>query len=205
MSGRTKTGTRIGALALAASLVLSLAACSNDPLTSQYRAGDNKGYIAGDFATYEYTDADRPAAVKYSGTLDTGKKVTNADYAGKVTVVNFWYAACAPCRQEAAQLEKAYQSFEGQDVAFLGVNTYDQPETAQAFAKAHDVTYPSIIDVNGGKSATLAFGKVGVPLSATPTTIVLGKDGRPTARIIGELQSATILESLIRTALGDKS
>jgi peroxiredoxin len=192
----------VAAIALAGALVAGLAACSEDPLAAQYRAGDNKGYIAGDLKVTEFDSSNQPKAVAFDGVLDSGEKVSSSDYGGKVTVVNFWYAGCAPCRQEAAQLEKAYQSFSGQDVAFLGVNTYDQAATSRSFAKAHDVTYPSVIDADD-KTVTAAFAGI-VPLGATPSTVVIGKDGRPTARIIGELPSASILTTLIQDALDGK-
>ncbi|UUT34810.1 TlpA family protein disulfide reductase [Microbacterium elymi] len=194
------------AASVAAAVILAagLTACTggNDDLAAQYRAGTDKGYIAGDFRVKEYGQNDRPAAIAFAGTLEDGKKVSAADYAGTVTVVNFWYSSCAPCRQEAPLLEKAAQQFEGRDVAFLGVNTYDQAATAASFAKEFGVTYPSVIDVDT-KSVTASFADV-VPLSATPSTVVLGKDGRPTARIIGALPDASILTSLITTALDEK-
>lgn len=195
------------AAAAAAALVLAagLTACTGtgDDLAAQYRSGDDKGYISGDGAVKEYSGADRPAAIHFSGTLDDGSKVSSDDYAGKVTVINFWYAECAPCRQEAPILEKALQKSAGEDVAFLGVNTYNQAATARSFAKEFDVTYPSVIDVDT-KSVTAAFAGI-VPLSATPSTVVLGPDGRPTARIVGAVPDASILTALIKTALGEKS
>jgi peroxiredoxin len=198
-----KNLVRAASALVAVALAGSLAACSNDSLANQYRSGDNKGYIAGDFAVKEYTPANRPAAVAFSGTLADGKKVSAADYKGKVTVVNFWYANCAPCRQEAGQLEKSYKEFAGQPVEFLGVNTYDQAATADAFAVAHKVSYPSIIDADT-KTATAAFAGI-VPLSSTPSTVVLDKQGRPAARIIGELPDASILSTLIQDALDGTS
>lgn len=200
-----RRASKIAASVLAAVvLVGGLTACSgaNDGLVAQYKAGDDKGYIAGDFAVKEYGTNDRPEVVTFSGTLDDGAAVSSAQYAGKVTVVNFWYAECAPCRQEAPILEKTYQEFAGQPVAFLGVNTYNQAATSRSFATEFDITYPSVIDVDT-KSVTAAFAGI-VPLSATPSTVVIGKDGRPTARIIGALPDASILASLVRTALGEK-
>ncbi len=186
-------------------LAAGLTACTggNDDLANQYRAGDSKGYIAGDSTVHEYKAGDQPPAISYSGTLDDGKTVSNKTYSGKVTVVNFWWAQCAPCRAEAPVLKKVDAQFAGQDVAFLGVNVYDQAATAQSFAKEFGITYPSIMDVDT-KSVTAAFASI-VPLSATPSTVILGKDGRPTARIIGPIPDESIFASLIKTALGEAS
>ena len=49
----------------------------------------------------EFAAADRKAAVDIQGTLFNGTAVTPKDFLGKVTVLNFWFAACAPCRVEA--------------------------------------------------------------------------------------------------------
>ncbi|WP_417561674.1 TlpA family protein disulfide reductase [Microbacterium sp.] len=199
----SKKARGVASIAAALMLVAGLTACSDasGDLAEQYRNGDGKGYIAADFAVHEYKPGEQPPAIAYSGTLDDGKDVSNKTYSGKVTVVNFWWAACAPCRQEAPILEKTAQQFAGQDVAFLGVNTYDQAGTAQSFAKEFGITYPSIMDVDT-KSVTAAFADV-VPLSATPSTVVLDKDGRPTARIVGAIPDASILGALIKTALGE--
>lgn len=194
---------RAASVALAVLLAGGLAACSTDSLVKQYQAGDNKGYVAGDFAVKEIAPADRGAPVVFRGTLDNGDEVSSRDYAGKVLVVNFWYAACGPCRLEAKQLETAYQAYAGKNVAFLGVNTYDQAPTAQAFAKTYHVTYPSVIDVDGG-SVTLAFAEA-KPLDATPVTVVLDREGRVAARIIGALPQSSILTTLIDDALSGRS
>ena len=58
-----------------------------------------------------------------------------------------------------------------------------------------------MIDVNDGK-VKLAFAQV-TPIQATPTTLVVDKEGRVAARIIGQLQSASILSTLVRDALGE--
>ncbi|WP_029144721.1 TlpA family protein disulfide reductase [Microbacterium luticocti] len=202
-TGRTRWAKAAASVVAALMLAAGLTACSGagDDLAAQYREGSDKGYIAGDFAVKEYHGDDRPAAVRFAGTLDDGTAVSNKTYAGKVTVVNFWYAECAPCRQEAPVLEKVYAQYQGQDVAFLGVNTYNQAATAQSFAKEFGITYPSVIDVDT-KSVTAAFAGI-VPLSSTPSTVVLGADGRPTARIIGALPDASILASLVKTALDE--
>lgn len=182
-------------------LVSGLAACSNDPLAEQYRAGDSKGFIAGDSRVVEIAEADRGEPVVFTGATETGETVASADYAGGVLVVNFWYAACGPCRAEAPELEAASASFDGQDVAFLGVNTSDSPDAAAAFAENYGVTYPSLIAAEDG-AIKLAFAER-TPINATPTTLVIDKEGRVAARIIGQLLDASILETLVRETLDE--
>ncbi|HEX5728898.1 TlpA disulfide reductase family protein [Microbacterium sp.] len=192
---------RAAAVALAGVLVFSLAACANDPLAEQYRAGDNKGYIAGDFRVVEIPADERGEPVEFAASTESGTDVSSADYAGDVLVVNFWYAACGPCRAEAADLEKAHAEFAGEDVAFLGINTIDSAEAAAAFAETYGVTYPSAI-ASETPAIKLAFAEK-TPIQATPTTLVLDAEGRVAARIIGQLPDASILTALVRDSLAE--
>ena len=186
--------------ALALGLATTLAACANDPLAEQYRSGDNKGFIAADgFEVVEIPVDQRGEPVLFEGTTESGDEVSSADYKGDVLVVNFWYAACGPCRAEAADLEKAYSAFEGEDVAFLGINTADAPEAAAAFAETYGVSYPSVMAAEDG-AVKLAFAER-TPINATPTTLVLDSEGRVAARIIGQLEDDSVLKTLVRDAL----
>jgi peroxiredoxin len=185
-------------------LVAGLTACGNDPLAEQYRAGDHKGFIAADgFQTAETDPSDRGDPVSFTGTTDHGEQVSSADYTGSVLVVNFWYAACGPCRAEAEHLEAAYTSFSGQDVAFLGINTSDSAASSIAFAEKFGVTYPSALAAQDAE-LKLAFA-ADTPLNATPTTLVLDKQGRVAARVIGPVsaESVSSFETIIRDILAE--
>lgn len=200
---RPRFAKRAAAVLLAGAVVLSLAACSNDPLAEQYRAGDNKGYIAGDRSIVEIPVDQRGEPVEFAATTETGDGVASEDYLGDVLVVNFWYAACGPCRAEAEDLEEAYTSFAGEDVAFLGINTIDSAEAATAFAETYGITYPSVI-ASETPAIKLAFAEK-TPIQATPTTLVLDAEGRVAARIIGQLPDPSILKTLVRDALAESS
>jgi thiol-disulfide isomerase/thioredoxin len=189
------------AAASALALAFTLAACTPDPLAEQYRAGDNKGYIAGDGRVVEIPADQRGEAIAWAGVDENGQHRSSEAIAGDVTVVNFWYAQCGPCRVEAADLEAVWQEYEGEGVSFIGVNTYDQADTAIAFAETYGVTYPSIIDVNDG-AVKFAFAGA-TPIQATPTTLVLDKQGRVAARIIGPIQGPSILSTLVGDALAE--
>lgn len=193
---------RGAALAVAAGLVLGLAACANDPLAEQYRAGDNKGFISGDGSVQEIAQDQRGEPVSFAATTENGDPVASADYAGEVLVVNFWYAACGPCRAEAEDLEAVYQEFVGQGVDFLGVNTLDSPAAASAFAETYGVTYPSAIAAET-PAIKLAFAER-TPIQATPTTLILDAQGRVAARIIGPVDRS-ILRTLVQDTLAEQS
>ncbi|MBO9627339.1 MAG: TlpA family protein disulfide reductase [Microbacterium sp.] len=204
-SGRSRTRLRRGAVgaALAAVFVVGLTACAPDAVSDSFLSGDNTGYVAADGAVVEIPVADRGEPVSFGGVTESGEKFDSADIAGQVAVVNFWYAGCAPCRVEAGALEEVWQKFDGQGVSFIGVNTRDQADTAKAFSDEYGVTYPSLIDVDTAE-AKLAFAAA-VPIQATPTTLVLDKQGRVAARIIGPIDSPSILSTLVKDALAEDS
>ncbi|TFD52763.1 TlpA family protein disulfide reductase [Cryobacterium frigoriphilum] len=182
---------------------LMLTGCSSDPLAEQYREGSNKGYIAGDGSITEIAVAERGDPVEFAGLTETGDPVASADYLGEVTVVNFWYASCAPCRAEADELQSLNAQFEGNGASFLGVNVRDQAPNALAFSETYSITYPSVLDVDDG-AMQLAFSG-SIPPNAVPTTLVLDAEGRVAARILGAIPEASILETLITDTIAEGS
>lgn len=190
----------VGAAALA--MVLTLAGCANDKLASEYTSADNKNYIAGDGSVTEIAAKDREKPVSYEGKDEEGKNITSADLLGDVVVLNFWYAGCAPCRAEAPDLQALNEKYDGKGASFVGVNVYDQAETALAFNKTYGVTYPSILDINDG-AVKLAFTGQVRP-NAVPTTLVIDKEGRVAARILGKISDRSILDTLIRDTIAEK-
>jgi thiol-disulfide isomerase/thioredoxin len=177
-----------------------LTACGNsDELSQQARAGDNKNYIAGDGSVTEYSAADRKPPIVLKGKLYDGTVVDSADWRGSVTVLNFWYAACAPCRLEAPRLEALSEGNKDKGVRFYGVNVRDEEATAVAFERTFGVTYPSMQDKDGG--ILLAMAQY-VPPQAVPSTLVIDKQGRVASRILG-LADESILRSLISSAVAE--
>ena len=182
---------------------LFLTGCSTDPLAEQYREGSSKGFIAGDGSWTEIPAAERGNPVSWSGVDENGAALSSEDYAGKVVVVNFWYASCAPCRAEAPALQKLNEEFAGTDAHWVGVNVRDQSANATAFNKSFGITYPSVMDVDNG-SMQLAFSG-SIPPNAVPTTLVLDRSGRVAARILGAVSAPSILETLVRDAIAEDS
>ena len=182
------------AMAVAGSLALGLGACSaNDPLASQFKAGDNKNYIAGDGSVTEYPVANRGKSVTWSGPTETGGILSSSQLTGVPVVMNYWYAGCAPCRAEAPELLEISKQFP--KVQFVGVNVRDSAATAAAFNRNFKLTWSSIIDSQTG-SVALAFTGIVTP-AAVPTTLVIDKKGRVSARVLGRIEAST-LKALIK-------
>ncbi len=189
------------AVALAVSSIFTLTACTaNDPLAEQYKAGDNKNYIAGDGTVLEFAEANRGVAIEWAGKTTTGGILKSSQLAGVVVVMNFWYAGCAPCRAEAPDLVALNKEFTGQKVQFVGVNVRDSAATANAFERKFNIVWPSIVDSATG-SVLLSFTGVVTP-QAVPTTLVIDGKGRVTARVLGKIEKGT-LKALIKTAVSE--
>lgn len=190
---------RIGLSAIAtATALLTLTGCAvgtGDALTQVRPSYSTVGPVS------EIAQKDRAEPVVFSGTLENGDTASSADWVGKVVVVNFWYAGCAPCRAEAPDLAALDTEFRDQGVMFVGVNVRDQAGTAQSFASTFNIAYPSFLDVNDG-SIQLAFSGTIAP-NAVPTTVVLDREGRVASRIVGRLASRSILETLLRDTLAE--
>ena len=184
-----------------AAIALGLAACTaEDPLAKGVNPGASSNYPAGNSTVTEYAMSDRSAPVAFTGRLFDGTAVNADIFHGKVTVLNFWYAGCPPCRMEAPSLQALHTEFEAQSVQFYGVNIQDEKAAADAFDRAFGLTYPSLQDQDGG--VVLALTKY-VPPTSVPTTLVLDKQGRVSARILSAIDKGT-LKSLIQSALAEK-
>lgn len=190
------------ALTLGAALILSGCASEGSGLAEQWSQGGDKGYVAGDGSTTSFAAADRGDAVEFSGVTEHGGSFGSDDTLGSVTVINFWYAGCAPCRAEAPQLVEVYEEFQADDVQFVGVNTRDQEAQAVQFAEEFGVDYPSIMDSIGNREAQRAFAGQ-VPLNAVPTTLVLDREGRVAHRIVGQLAATSQLRTLVQETLDE--
>lgn len=191
-----------GALALA----LVTGACTEDPnsVAGQAKAGDGKGYVAGDGSVEQLPVAQRADPVTLAGTTVDGRPWSTVnDAAGKVVVINVWGSWCPPCVEETPQLQRVWESYStaGKPVAFIGVNIKEGAATASAFLRANGVTYPSLSDGESGGQPMLALqGKA----SATPSTLVLDRKGRIAARVLGATTAAT-LTALVDDVLAEQT
>jgi peroxiredoxin len=121
-----------------------------------------------------YPAGHRPAAPDFTATSLTGAPINFASYRGKIVVLNVWGSWCAPCVSEGQTLKYLDEEYGPQGIAFLGDDLQDSPKNALAFLRSDGITYPSVNDATGAVEERLA---IAVPISATPTTLVIDKTG----------------------------
>ena len=176
---------------------VALGACDSGAIGNSGPGSNGQSFVPGSPGTTVYGGKSGPAAPRVTGTLLSGGKFTLGQDHGHVVVLNFWGSWCTPCRAEAPFLSRLAQRFTPSGVRFLGVDIRDSPATAEAFQRDFHISYPSLNDP--GDEIALAFRDT-VPPAGIPTTLVLGRDGRIAARVIGEV-SYPGLRGLISQAL----
>ena len=104
--------------------------------------------------------------------------LTNATFAGAVTLVNVWASWCVPCADEVPFLEKLAKD---KRIQLVGINYKDAPDNARRFLNRYGNPFvASGADVSGRTS--IDWGVYGVP-----ETYVIGRDGNIAYKLIGPI------------------
>ena len=129
---------------------------------------------------------------RFDGGTLTGGSGSLADYIGRPTVVNFFASWCVPCIKEMPAFEAVHQDI-GDRVAFVGVNTTEQPESGTRIIQQTGVTYDILRDPDG------ILGRR-IDLLNMPATLFVDANGTIVRVHTGELSQAE-LEQIIRDDL----
>jgi thiol-disulfide isomerase/thioredoxin len=113
-------------------------------------------------------------------TAADGAETTLAASNGRVRLVNFWATWCAPCREEMPALAALAAARGGDDFAVMPVATgRNTPEAIARFMEEANVSaLGTALDPKGKLAAAMQ-----VP--GLPVTVILDRDGREIARMMG--------------------
>lgn len=160
----------------------------------------SSGRSTGESVIQQFPVSERESVDDFAGELLNGSKFESSALDGQVAVYNVWGSWCAPCRQEAPALVRTARETAGR-VRFVGINVRDSEGAARAFERRQRVPYESLRSEDSDE-ALLAFGSaLGV---AVPTTVVVDRDGRIAARIVGPTTYVTLRE-LVEAVLAERS
>ncbi|GAA4362961.1 TlpA disulfide reductase family protein [Nocardioides caricicola] len=145
---------------------------------------------SGEGVIQQWDADDRVSVEDFEGELLDGSRFEFDQVAGTVAVFNVWGSWCGPCRVEAPALRQAAREYRAQGVTFVGLNVRDNDAAAIAFERKFQIPYSSIRSDDSGDAA-LAFGGQ-LTTNAVPATVVVDREGRLAARILGVVSAATL-------------
>jgi cytochrome c biogenesis protein CcmG/thiol:disulfide interchange protein DsbE len=127
-----------------------------------------------------------------------GRQVSLSDYRGQVVLVNIWATWCPPCVRETPRLVKVYETYNSQGFVILGVNTtyQDKRDAVAMFAAEQGVSYPLLLDTDGGVGTTLGARLL-------PTSYLIDRDGKIVVTKVGEVDEAQLREQVAALLRGE--
>jgi len=135
--------------------------------------------IAGALA---YALMDKPGAPAATFITLEGKPIVLDELRGKVVLVNFWATSCPGCVKEMPDMVEVYREYKDRGFEIIAVAmSYDPSNYVKSFVQTRQLPFPVALDVDGAHAR--AFGNV----QLTPTTFIIGKDGRILEQKLGEI------------------
>lgn len=120
-----------------------------------------------------------------------------SDHKGKVLLVNFWAVWCAPCRAEMPSLDRLQAEMGSADFEVLTIATgrNPPPKIARFLEEVGANNLPLHTDAQ--QKLARALGIAGLPV-----TVLIDREGREAARLIGEAawdapEAKAVIEALL--------
>jgi cytochrome c biogenesis protein CcmG/thiol:disulfide interchange protein DsbE len=144
----------------------------------------------------ENTAFDNQNAPEFTLVDTKGKKISLADYQGKIVIIDFWATWCPPCRRgipDLIEIQKEYKN----KVAVIGISLdTDTKKDVVPFMKNMGINYPVVY---ANAQVVQDYGNI----EAIPTSFVINKEGKIVNQHIGLTPKETYINEINK--LLDKS
>jgi peroxiredoxin/outer membrane lipoprotein-sorting protein len=108
----------------------------------------------------------------------------------KATLVNFWYVACPPCREEFRLFQKLYTDLAAEGFAVVAINNVDDAAEIKSYAVKSGLTFPIVI---GDRKTPGVLGSYHI--ESYPSSYLLDSEGKIVYRSVG-VNEAGLLQAL---------
>jgi peroxiredoxin len=128
-----------------------------------------------------------------------GEEVSLAAYKGRVVFLNFWATWCTPCKIEMPSMEALYQEFKDEGLEILAISSdLEGEKVVRPFVEEMGLTYPILLDPDFRVDDKYLVRSV-------PTTILVGRDGVITHKLIGARdwsvpEARALIEKLLKAS-----
>jgi cytochrome c biogenesis protein CcmG, thiol:disulfide interchange protein DsbE len=117
-------------------------------------------------------------APKFSITTESGQKISNKEFGGKLLVVNFWATWCPPCVEEMPSLNEFARTMQPAGVVVLGISVDRSEKAYRDFLARNQLAFQVARDPEETISSTYGTFK-------WPETYVIDREGKVVQKYIG--------------------
>ncbi|MBC8166193.1 MAG: TlpA family protein disulfide reductase, partial [Bryobacteraceae bacterium] len=117
-------------------------------------------------------------APKFSVTTESGQKITQTEFGGKLLVLNFWATWCPPCVEEMPSLQEFARSTASSGVVVLGVSIDRNERAYKNFLQQNRLAFAVARDPEENISSSYGTFK-------WPETYVIDRTGKVLQKHIG--------------------
>src|SRR5271157_1669886 len=137
----------------------------------------------GYYLNRRWTPKGRPAgsagaAPEFTLTDLEGRKLSLADYKGKVVLLDFWATWCGPCRTEIPHFVEMQNKYGPQGFQVIGISMDDDVKPVREYYQQHRLNYP--VAVGDDKLADRFGGTLGLPVN-----VIIDRQGRISSKHLG--------------------
>ena len=118
------------------------------------------------------------------------------EWDGKVILINFWATWCPPCKKEIPAFIALQQEYQDQGFQIIGI-AIDEEDAVKDYADTMGINYPIMAAELEAMELARRYGN---RVSALPYSAFIGRDGKISFALAGELSKAKT-EEIIKKLL----